>query len=162
MAAVWRLGPPTFSLFSVLTNPKKSLNPREYRNPLLFFSYPKNCLQEGYEYHYTLTSWRVPKIRHTIAEIQAGELLRLWPWKDRLNSGFKVYCQEFRVKRVLLSKFQVWQFFSETVSRECFKKECRSFCDPLVPPGPLQTPILNNLRPLILELEASYPSNLKQ
>ena len=162
MAAVWRLGPATFSLFSVLTNPKKSLNPREYRNPPIFFLYPKNCLQEGYEYHYTLTSWRVPKIRHTIAEIQAGELLRLGPWKDGIKLGFKVYCQESRVQRVLLSKFQVWQFSPKLFLENALKKNAEVFVILSYPQGLYRPPILNNLRPLILELGASYPSNLKQ
>ena len=32
--------------------------------------------REGYEYHYPLTCWRVPKIRHSIAELEEGEMLQ--------------------------------------------------------------------------------------
>ena len=31
--------------------------------------------KEGYEYHYPLTAWRVPKVRHFIAELEEGEML---------------------------------------------------------------------------------------
>ena len=32
--------------------------------------------KDGYEYHYPLTAWRVPKVRHSIVDLKEGEVLK--------------------------------------------------------------------------------------
>ena len=58
--------------------------------------------KEGYEYHCPLTSWRVPKIRHAIAELEEGEVLqgRVQPESVRRRSKLYAPCSKRLARRL--------------------------------------------------------------